>query len=153
MKLSNVLINSLLPIFGLSHPFHLHQEKHLVRLPLPPPDNWVAGPRLFPGEVIAGFHAHIDEHDAKGWREYVNQQCEKFHDCTSTLSFSANNVGSTGGRYWFGYVFRGGPTTPDDYVRDWTARAQVKDSAAYTVSFEDGDDDGDDFLWLQRDIL
>lgn len=49
----------------------------------------------------------------------------------------ANNVGSTGGRYWFGYVFRGGPTTPNDYVRDSDEEAEVEDSAVYTISFED----------------
>ncbi|GAB1198174.1 hypothetical protein APSETT444_007482 [Aspergillus pseudonomiae] len=150
MKASNVLAGSLLPIIGLCYPVYPQQEKHLVRVPLPPPDNWVAGPRLFPGEVIAGYHASIFEHDAKGWREYINEKCEEFHECTSTISLSANNVGSTGGRYWFGYVFRGRPTTPDDYVRDWTAKAEVKDSAAYTINYKD-DEDG--FLRSQWDIL
>ncbi|KAK6824124.1 hypothetical protein RU639_005269 [Aspergillus parasiticus] len=148
MKLSNIL-TILLPITGTTYPIQSQQEKHLVRLPLPPPDNWVAGPHLFPGKVIAGYHANLDEHDAKGWHEYINQKCEKFHACTSTVSFSTNNFGSTGGRYCFGYVFRGGPTTPEDYVRDSDEKAEVEDSAVYTISFEDEEE----FLRLHRDAL
>ncbi|KAE8413755.1 hypothetical protein BDV36DRAFT_299638 [Aspergillus pseudocaelatus] len=125
MKLSGILPSILLPLTGISYLIH-HHERRLFRLPLPPPDSWVVGPRLFPRKVIAGYHADLDEHDAKGWHEYTNQKCEKFHACTSTISFNANNVGSTGGRYWFGYGFRGGPTAPDDYVKDWDAKAEVR---------------------------
>ncbi|KAB8271310.1 hypothetical protein BDV30DRAFT_148780 [Aspergillus minisclerotigenes] len=149
MKLSNLLTSILLPITGTTYPIQSQQEKHLVRLHLPPPHNWVAGPHLFPGKVIAGYHANLDEHNAKGWHEYINQKCEKFHACTSTVSFSANNVGSTGGRYWFGYVFRGDPTTPNDYVRDSDEEAEVEDSAVYTISFEDEEE----LLRVQRYVL
>ncbi len=46
---------------------------------------------------------------------------------------TATNSGSTGGRYWFGYLFRGGPTTSEDYER----HDAVEDSIVYTLSDED----------------
>lgn len=41
---------------------------------------------------------------------------------------TAINSGSTGGRYWFGYVFRGGPVTPSDFV----TASDVEESFAFT---------------------
>ncbi|KAE8350548.1 hypothetical protein BDV28DRAFT_150832 [Aspergillus coremiiformis] len=140
MKLSALAI-SLLSLQGTAHPIQDEEVpvKHLVPVRLPPPENWIAGPRLFPRDIIAAYHAPHDEYDAPRWRAYVNRQCEHFAACTSTLAFSAINIGSTGGRYWFGYVFRGGPTNAHDYVRDWSSSAGVEESAAFSVGFEDGE--------------
>lgn len=41
----------------------------------------------------------------------------------------AINSGTPKKRFWFGYVFRGGPTSQKDYKRFKT----VQDSVAYTV--------------------
>jgi hypothetical protein len=43
------------------------------------------------------------------------------------------NSGSTGGRYWFGEVFRGGPTNESFYVRDTDADSDVTYSMAWTI--------------------
>lgn len=43
------------------------------------------------------------------------------------------NSGSTGGRYWFGEVYRGGATTPAQYERETDASLGITNSIAYTV--------------------
>lgn len=45
----------------------------------------------------------------------------------------AINSGSTGGRYWFGHVFRGGATTVANYERDEEESDGVTDAIAYTI--------------------
>ncbi|KAB5582278.1 hypothetical protein GE09DRAFT_1210928 [Coniochaeta sp. 2T2.1] len=100
------------------------------------PLNWGPGPRLFPAMVVAGFNAPEPEYDAGSWAKYVLNKCKQFGGaCTSTISFKAINSGSDGGKFWFGYVFRGGPTIEWDYIRQDT----VSDSIAYTIVFDDED--------------
>ncbi|KAK7754888.1 hypothetical protein SLS62_003202 [Diatrype stigma] len=103
------------------------------KLELDTPLNWVAGASLFPGNVIAGFNSELSQYDAQGWADYVLDQCKQYSACTSTVSYQATNSGSTGGRFWFGYVFRGGPTTAEDYVRE----TGVEDSIVFTIVDED----------------
>ncbi|KAK8090687.1 hypothetical protein PG994_000192 [Apiospora phragmitis] len=43
------------------------------------------------------------------------------------------NSGSTGGRYWFGEVYRGGATTPARYERETDPSLGITDSIAYTI--------------------
>lgn len=57
------------------------------QLGLEKPLNWVAGPRLFPGNVIAGFNAELPQYNAQGWADYVLDQCKQYSACTSTISF------------------------------------------------------------------
>ncbi|KAI9151733.1 Phosphotransferase [Paramyrothecium foliicola] len=82
------------------------------------PLNWQAGPRLFPGNVIAGYNDDYDNWDAESWAGHIVGECDQFERATSTHSFSAINSGSGDqNRYWFGYCYAGGPTTQWDYVR------------------------------------
>ncbi|OJJ38369.1 hypothetical protein ASPWEDRAFT_24311 [Aspergillus wentii DTO 134E9] len=147
MKLLYLLSGALLSMTGMSYPFL--SADNFSPVPLPPPENWLAGPRLFPQNVIAGFHADYDKYNAKSWSEYVEKKCKEFHACTSTHSFSAINSGTPKDRYWFGYVFRGGPTTPDDYQRSWDPQSAVKDSIALTINEED---DGNNIMRLQTEL-
>lgn len=50
-----------------------------------------------------------------------------------TRGLLGTNSGSTGGRYWFGEVFRGGPTDESFYVRDTDTASNVTDSIAWTI--------------------
>ena len=113
------------------------------------PLNWIAGPSLFPSQIIAGYNAPLDQYDAASWGEHVLSKCKEFSACTSAQvfqgafptgharrglgdranSFAATNSGSTGGRFWFGYVFRGGPTDESFYERE----EGVTDSAAWSM--------------------
>ncbi|KAH8884375.1 hypothetical protein GQ53DRAFT_880134 [Thozetella sp. PMI_491] len=102
---------------------------NFTKVTLEEPLNWIAGRRLFPGNIIAGYHDDLDNYTASAWATYVLDQCKGYTACTSAEAFQATNSGSTGGRYWFGYVYRGGPTTIADYVRD----EGVTDSVAYTI--------------------
>ncbi|KAJ6438450.1 aspartyl aminopeptidase [Purpureocillium lavendulum] len=139
-----------------------HNTSDYVRLALDEPLNWLPGARLFPGAVIAAYHADLAAYDAESWAQSVLERCASYEACTSTASYSgefsffslvvtrivnseqwgganervlvcvcvlAINSGSTGGRYWFGTVFRGGPTTEADYVRS----EGVEHSIVYTI--------------------
>lgn len=58
------------------------------RLSLPDPQDWSAGKRLFPGNVIAGYNADYHKYDKESWAAHVLEQCKGFEACTSSLSFS-----------------------------------------------------------------
>ncbi|KAG8161180.1 hypothetical protein KVR01_009444 [Diaporthe batatas] len=102
---------------------------NLTQVVFTPPLNWLAGSSLFPSQVIAGYHAEVAEYTAESWSAYMLDACESFTDCTSFDGFQATNSGSTGGRYWFGYVYRGGATDESFYVRT----DGVTDSFAWTI--------------------
>ncbi|RCI12404.1 hypothetical protein L249_1120 [Ophiocordyceps polyrhachis-furcata BCC 54312] len=98
-------------------------------------DNLIAGKRLFPGNVIAGYNSDYRNHTSESWAQYVLDECKnKFADsCDSTISYSAINSGTPKDRFWFGYVFRGGKTTLSDY----TQADGVRDSIIYVVTDKD----------------
>ncbi|KAK1995952.1 hypothetical protein LX36DRAFT_682706 [Colletotrichum falcatum] len=112
----------------------LEPRASFVEVPLPAPLNWVAGRSLFPSQVIASYNAEIGDYTADTWAAYVLGKCKGFAACTSSMSFSGINSGSTGGRYWFGYVYRGGATTVSNYERDAAAEDGIGDSIAYTIT-------------------
>lgn len=114
------------------------------------PLNWTADDYLFPGNVIAGYNANLTEYNATTWGTHVLAACMSFTACTSALAFegmmkpreqhvtksnedTANNSGDTGGRFWFGYAFRGGPTDQSFYEREDDPHFDVKNSAAWTI--------------------
>ena len=57
------------------------------RVPLTEPLNWIAGRSLFPGRVIAGYHAEVSDYDATSWAEKVLGDCKNYTACTSSLSY------------------------------------------------------------------
>ncbi|PIG83977.1 hypothetical protein AARAC_008634 [Aspergillus arachidicola] len=136
MKLLSVLASTFLTVAAI--PYSSQSQGRFEIVDLPDPKNWVAGRRLFPANVIAGYNAAYDQYDAESWADYVLNKCYGYHDCTSTITFSAINSGTPKDRFWFGYVFRGGPTTPNDYKRDWNPLSAVEDSIAFTT---EGDND------------
>lgn len=154
MKLFYILAGTFLTVTGIPFSF---RSNGFDRVDLPPPENWVAGPRLFPRNVIAGYNSDYGKYDSDSWADYVLDKCHEFDDCTSTLTFSgeksrrtkvkeyvtdlysAINSGSPKDRFWFGYVFRGGPTSQNDYQRDWNPITSVKDSVAFTTEDEESD--------------
>lgn len=42
-----------------------------------PGDDYLPGPALFPGELIAGYHAHFSQYTAESWAEYVLGETRK----------------------------------------------------------------------------
>ena len=107
--------------------------KVLVKVDLPAPGNWLATSSLFPGNLIASYHGDVDKYTASSWNAYVLEKCQGYKACTSTASYQGTNSGSTGGRYWFGEVYRGGPTTPANYERVTDPAFGITDSQMYTV--------------------
>ncbi|POS74235.1 hypothetical protein DHEL01_v207367 [Diaporthe helianthi] len=103
---------------------------NLTQVVLTPPLNWIAGNSLFPSQVIAGYHADVSEYTVEEWSAYMLDACKSFTACTSVDGFQGTDSGSTGGRFWFGYVYRGGATDESLYVR----YEGVTDSFAWTVA-------------------
>lgn len=62
-------------------------KEDFKKLELEKPLNWIAGSRLFPANVIAGFNSELSQYDAQGWADYILGQCKQFSACTSTTSF------------------------------------------------------------------
>ncbi|KAK8128167.1 hypothetical protein PG984_009275 [Apiospora sp. TS-2023a] len=104
-----------------------------ARVSLPAPGNWMADKSLYPSNIIAAYNAQPAQYSAESWAAYILSKCQGYRDCTSCISYSALNSGSTGGRYWFGEVYRGGATTPARYERETDASLGVTDSIAYTI--------------------
>ncbi|ROW15870.1 hypothetical protein VPNG_02639 [Cytospora leucostoma] len=100
---------------------------------LTPPLNWIAGSYLFPTEIIAGYNAPVDDYNQTAWDAHILASCESYTACTSAVAYQGTNSGSTGGRYWYGYVFRGGATNESFYVRDTETSSDVTDSVAWTI--------------------
>ena len=55
-----------------------------VHLPGP---GYIAGPTLFPGRVIAGFHAKIEHYNPDTWARYILTQTRRYPTCTVVSSF------------------------------------------------------------------
>ena len=130
-------------IHSLDNPFHKPRAAGAVfyPVPLPPPEDWLPGPQLFPRQVIAGYSADYKDYNADTWATYILEQAQGFAAATSCASFSgersfllrltsrfevqdwldvipAINSGTPKDRYWFGYVFRGGHVTVADFQRE-----------------------------------
>ncbi|GKT57157.1 hypothetical protein ColTof4_11309 [Colletotrichum tofieldiae] len=133
MKVATLLNTAVAVSAGVSAA-PLEPRSSFVQVALPAPQNWVAGGSLFPGQVIAGYHGELGNYTADAWSAYVLEKCKSYAACTSSITYSAINSGSTGGRYWFGFAFRGGATTVADYERDEEVGTAVADSTAYTIT-------------------
>ena len=129
-------------IHNLDNPLYKVREAGAVFYPvvLPPPENWVPGPQLFPYQVIAGYNADYKDYNADTWAKYILEKAEGFDQATSCSSCSggrffllglipfdvqnwldvipAINSGTPKDRFWFGYVFRGGHVTVADFKRE-----------------------------------
>lgn len=94
MKLSYILLASPLHVMGLPYPFYSNElsNEPFVPVSLPPPDNWTPGSKLFPSNVISGYHADYDKYTADTWAEYIKEQCKEFDACTSTFSFAGKGT-------------------------------------------------------------
>lgn len=57
------------------------------KVELTEPLNWLAGKSLFPGRVIAGYNANLDEYNAESWVQHVLEQGKAHKACTSVLAF------------------------------------------------------------------
>ncbi|CAG9946912.1 unnamed protein product [Clonostachys rosea f. rosea IK726] len=156
MKLQIALPAALLGLGAIAAPAEtgnqVQNTNTYVQVLLEAPQNWVAGARLFPSNVIAGYNGDLCDYTAEDWAKFVQDKCKTFAECTSSLSFSgmafflikddppANqpvvmalagiSSGSPRTRTWFGYVFRGGATTQADYVR----LEDVEKSVAYSIA-------------------
>ncbi|KAF2441584.1 hypothetical protein P171DRAFT_74145 [Karstenula rhodostoma CBS 690.94] len=122
----------ILPLASLLHPT-TSLAASFAPVNLTAPLNWIADSYLFPGNVIAGYNANLTAYDATSWGAHVLAACAGFTACTSALAYQATNSGSTGGRFWFGYAFRGGPTDESFYERDDDPYGGVTESAAWTM--------------------
>jgi hypothetical protein len=80
-------LNLILPAASLL----LHSSSSLATIfepvNLTPPLNWLAGPGLFPGNVIAGYNADLTEYDATSWGAHILEACAGFTACTSALAY------------------------------------------------------------------
>ena len=132
-------------INDVSNPFHEQQEVgaifHPVPVLLPPPEDWIPGPQLFPHQVISGYHADYNKYDADSWAKYILEKADGYKEATSCASYSGERVFSLVGltrtcrtdfdvipainsgsspkdRFWFGYIFRGGRVSVEDFQRE-----------------------------------
>ena len=58
-----------------------------VPVALPAPQDWIAGPSLFPGRVISGDHGELKNYTAKSWATHMLNECKNQTSCTSVLSY------------------------------------------------------------------
>lgn len=77
-------------IYSLDNSFHKLRAAGAVfhPVPLPPPEDWLAGPQLFPRQVISGYHADYKDYNADTWAAYILEKAKGFAAATSCSSFS-----------------------------------------------------------------
>lgn len=88
MQFSLALTAAILAATGMAQ----DQSRDFVQVELADPQNWIAGPSLFPGDVIAGYHADMDQYDTDSWAEYVLEKCKGQNACDSTSSYSGKLI-------------------------------------------------------------
>ncbi|PGH32963.1 hypothetical protein GX50_04245 [[Emmonsia] crescens] len=134
MKPTTLLVAALAALAGSPTPVNAVGGLSFVPVPLPPPNNWIGGPSLFPTRVLAGFHEDYEKYDQGNWTVYMLNQCRQNDGCTSLILFSAIPAETnSNSRSWFGYLMGGPPTNPNDYVRDESKDQDVQDSAAWNA--------------------
>lgn len=89
MKVTALLTSTLgaLGVFAANGP----ALKVFQQVPLPAPDNWVAGPRFFPGKVIAGYHAELKDYNATSWANHLMDECQNYMACASVEGFQGKS--------------------------------------------------------------
>jgi len=102
--------------FNLDSPDVVHSKdlNFAKVLPIPIPSNSVAGPKLFPSRVLSGFQQDLESEIP--FQAFMIDKALSTPAATVVYWCIANNSGSTGGRYWFGYLFGGGRASPSDFV-------------------------------------
>ena len=76
----NDINNSFQQQRGVGDPFH--------PVDLPPPEDWIPGPKLFPDQVITGYYALYKAYDADTWAKYVLEKAKGYDAATSCASWS-----------------------------------------------------------------
>ncbi|UNI18353.1 hypothetical protein JDV02_004626 [Purpureocillium takamizusanense] len=100
--------------------------RKFVRIDLADPQNWFAKP-LLTGRIISGFSEVYNQSNADAWANSILDKCKANDLCTSCISLSADNNGD--GRKWYGYLFKGKPTSAADYER---MPGKLQDSVIHT---------------------
>ncbi|KAJ0160333.1 hypothetical protein CTA2_8148 [Colletotrichum tanaceti] len=90
MRLAAIVSTALAASAGVSAA-PLEARSSFVEVPLPAPQNWSAGGSLFPGQLIAAYHADAKDYTANTWSAYVLEKCKGFTACTSSLSYSGGD--------------------------------------------------------------
>jgi len=90
----------------------------------------IASKTIFPSRVLAGFNQPVISQIA--FVALMVSRALSTPGVTAMYYCIAKNSGSTGGRYWFGYLFGGGPVTSDDFVEAPEA-FKVEGARAYNV--------------------
>lgn len=60
---------------------------NFTQVALTPPLDWIAGPSLFPSQIIAGYNAPLDDYTAADWSAHILDACKSFSACTSADGF------------------------------------------------------------------
>ncbi|PHH87912.1 hypothetical protein CDD83_8241 [Cordyceps sp. RAO-2017] len=107
-------------------------SRNFARVPLEEPLTWTPGYALLLDHTIGRFIGELTNFTRDAWAQHVLDQCRAVPDCTSTFSYSAYAVKPDDAkmRFWFGYIYGGGPTTPGNYTRYLDV---LEDTVAYTV--------------------
>jgi hypothetical protein len=122
-----------------------------VLVPVSIPDDAMADNKIFPGRVLYGYHTLYNP--SLPWWDFMltlaretpaatgvswcaGMQSEKIsivnHSSDLTHLFMlALNSGSTGGKYWFGYLYTGGPIDSSDFV-EAPKEAEVTKAQAFS---------------------
>jgi len=106
-----------------------------VFLPVSIPTDAMPNRNISPGRVLAGYNLPVTSEIAFG--AYMMSQAQANPLATGVYWCTALNSGSTGGRYWFGYLFSGGPISSDDFVKA-PKKSEVTGAVAFTgIVFEE----------------
>jgi len=126
-----------MPHFNIDSHDVVHKKDIAVEnlSPVPIPHNSMAGPTIFPSRVLYGYNQPATSQIS--FPALMISKALSTPQATAVYWCLANNSGSTGGRYWFGYLFIGGPVCASDFVAG-PPEAHVESAQAFNVTHNSG---------------
>ena len=95
---------------------------------------YIAGRSVFPGAVMEGLSESVNSISYQEFVQRTALACTKADRSLSYITYEANQSGSDGGRFYFGYIFAKALEFPADFTLDLSPKNDVQHTTAANKS-------------------